>query len=370
MNKLKLFAKGTYGNIYEDNNGDMIKRNKDGYCSTFLRELAFSQFYNVPKSVKFQFPDIYISYENLGIPLTKYYGKLCDTQKKFIIGEIIRQVRILHDNNIYHGDLMSGNILYDGVKVSIIDYGMSSFSINNSRVLYNDYFKAPESIGKETRAGLANDIWAIGCIIMLLYSKNLNAIQGIHNFYNKPVFPFCLLINDPVINSLIKLTVTDLTRRASITDLYKMFFGKISPPIYNKWNYFYDKFNRDSFYVRVYKYLKIVKCGLLDEVIDVVSKLKIHDVYKFNITNVILMYLLSHPDVDNLTKIISNCISINYAIFDIDIPKYTNASDLTMILNDIYPCLITKPNSIIGERSDYRYCKEIYSLCMIAYLIK
>jgi len=370
MTSMKLITDGTFGNIYASENGDIIKRNKRRYCSSFLRELAFSQFYNTPKDVKIQMPDICISYENLGIPLNKLYSKLNDVQKKFIISEIIKQVRVLHNNNIYHGDLMPGNILYDGIKVSIIDYGMSSFSVNTKRNVYNDYFKSPESV-KVARAGVANDIWAIGCIIMLFYSKNLNVIQGIHQFYNKPIFPFCLMIKDNLILSLIKMCICDVGARGNIDDLYKVMFGGISPPIYTKWNYFYDIQN-DNYRVRLYKYLYITRFGFMDLIIERVGALCIDEIYKFNITNNILMYLLlckSYAGLD-IISLINNCISINYAIFDIDTPTYTTSAELTKILNTIYPYFITKPNPIINKNNSITYGHDVYKLCMFAYLIK
>lgn len=367
MTSLKLLTDGTFGNIYADEHGDIVKKNKEKYCSTFLRELAFSQFYNKPKGVTFEMPYINISYKNLGFPLSKYYGKLSDKDRRFIVNEIIRQVYDLHSNNIYHGDLMSGNILYDGVNVSIIDYGMSSFSINTNRVIYNGWFKAPESVGI-ARSGLANDIWAIGCIIMMLYSKNLNVIQNIHKHYKSSSFPFCLIITDKLASTLVKMTITDVEKRAKIGDLYNIVFGtQLHKPIQTNWNYFYQKCN-DSVETKLYKYLYMTRLGVIDTIVSKISTLKINDIYKFNITNNIMLYLMNYT-CSNIDSLINNCIAINYAIFDIDNPKYTTPVELTNLLNRLYPYFITKPNPILGNKQ-ITYSADVYKLCMLAYMIQ
>ena len=45
-----------------------------------------------------------------------------------ILGEIARQLALMHDAGVAHGDFTTSNILIDGAKAKIIDFGLSSFT--------------------------------------------------------------------------------------------------------------------------------------------------------------------------------------------------------------------------------------------------
>ena len=45
-----------------------------------------------------------------------------------ILGEIGKQLALMHDAGVAHGDFTTSNILIDGAKAKIIDFGLSSFT--------------------------------------------------------------------------------------------------------------------------------------------------------------------------------------------------------------------------------------------------
>lgn len=99
---------------------------------------------------------------------------------------ILEGVKHLHDEKIIHRDLKPGNILmnYEGGKWTpkIADYGLSKLSnkkdfVSNSSVGMTYSYTAPEIFsGEKIKKNI--DIWAVGVILYLLFTKELPFSEG------------------------------------------------------------------------------------------------------------------------------------------------------------------------------------------------
>lgn len=74
--------------------------------------------------------DIYFIYDLLeGQDLLEYINKnkLSKEQKVSIIKQLLTTLSTLHDKGIVHGDIKPENLMYDGKKLVVIDFGLSCF---------------------------------------------------------------------------------------------------------------------------------------------------------------------------------------------------------------------------------------------------
>jgi len=84
----------------------------------------------VPKLIKLDETNnkLILEYQK-GKKLSQFLDKLKNNQK--ICKTIGKQIAILHDNNILHGDLTTSNMIYKNNKVYFIDFGLG-FESNNA----------------------------------------------------------------------------------------------------------------------------------------------------------------------------------------------------------------------------------------------
>jgi N6-L-threonylcarbamoyladenine synthase/protein kinase Bud32 len=56
------------------------------------------------------------------------YDKLSKARKKAVVSGVGRQLALMHNNGIVHGDSTTSNVIYDGRGVIFIDFGLSEFT--------------------------------------------------------------------------------------------------------------------------------------------------------------------------------------------------------------------------------------------------
>ena len=92
----------------------------------------------------------------------------------------------------YHHDLAPKNILVDGSRLMLADFGLSNFKDLSEKP--STYFKdnhgdfiAPECLDLEgklvrSRIGQDSDIWSFGCILMVVFIYMKSGADGVHQF--------------------------------------------------------------------------------------------------------------------------------------------------------------------------------------------
>lgn len=182
---IKLYdnlGSGGFGEVYKLDNEHCIKINKAGtYCNLreVLREIHISC--RTSQSKYFLSEEIVSFYKEkipfLGLKM-KTFGKALD-QRIFIENEaffeceienimvqLLKALRFLHQNNIVHCDVKSGNILLDDHGfVKIIDFGMShKEGVRVNDKLYTKCYRPKEQMGDYCCANSLSDIWALSCV--------------------------------------------------------------------------------------------------------------------------------------------------------------------------------------------------------------
>jgi len=109
-----------------------------------------------------------------------------------IFTKILKQVLILHNHNIVHGDLRFSNILYDVNKnISVIDFSHSyfmsdyenskKFTIRSYDGVFGTYSVMPPEIFSNEKKYVVNekiDIWSLGCILYALLKGSDMFFEG------------------------------------------------------------------------------------------------------------------------------------------------------------------------------------------------
>jgi serine/threonine protein kinase len=105
-----------------------------------------------------------ITMDYLGEPIQHQDNK---QELRKILVDILKLLKILHGENIIHGDIKPDNVLINAKgAVSIIDFGHSLSNIiidDTSYLTQNLCYRAPELLGKNTPITHKIDIWSLGC---------------------------------------------------------------------------------------------------------------------------------------------------------------------------------------------------------------
>ncbi|OHT09796.1 hypothetical protein TRFO_21149 [Tritrichomonas foetus] len=91
--------------------------------------------------------------------------------------EIIAGLQYCHENNLAHQDIKAANILFDSNdRVKIADFGLSQILTNSNELTNNGggslLYVAPEVINKVEHSPFKADIWSLGVLIYLMFSKH------------------------------------------------------------------------------------------------------------------------------------------------------------------------------------------------------
>ena len=98
------------------------------------------------------------------------YEETIDLIKQLLLG-----IKEIHKNKIIHRDLKPDNILLSKDKVKICDFGLSRYTINQSKFISQvgtKYYFSPQMINNEKYSN-KTDIWSLGVICYELANKRL-----------------------------------------------------------------------------------------------------------------------------------------------------------------------------------------------------
>jgi serine/threonine protein kinase len=183
-------GRGGFGRVvlYKSDKDDLsvaIKRtphNTDKNKRKNFQEIRFLKYCDHPNIVKFIRGNIYsnemwIVMEYLdGGNLSQVVNvhRLSEPEIVFISKQILAALDFLHDNQMAHRDLKSGNIMLDlEGNVKLIDFGLCS-DISQGQVVHmvgSPLWMAPEMIRKKPH-GLPVDIWSFGICIIEMATGN------------------------------------------------------------------------------------------------------------------------------------------------------------------------------------------------------
>ena len=176
--------------LYRGKDGDLcVAKVLYNNCSSYEKEVEFLNFFKEEREV------VDIAFElqsnNENIIMTKYckYGDLhhfivnmteiSSTLFIKIITELVKAVYILHENNIYHGDIKPANFFvrdYDpeteNIQIVIADFGFAKDLESTTECLMPDGltpgYSAPEVECNES-VSLASDIFSLGRVFEFIY---------------------------------------------------------------------------------------------------------------------------------------------------------------------------------------------------------
>lgn len=193
-----LYDTGTYSEIfkYKDGNKQLICKkipnhnyfddddedyNKFHHVVNEIEILKTSKHPNIIKYINHEYNEdyTYLILEYGGRSLYHLYNEDYFVDKFDLVDNIMYQIfsgiNYLHNNGIAHLDLSIRNIVINTKnKIKIIDFGMSLYEDQKlEKNLCSLYFSAPEILLGFYENKYSSDIWAVGCIwLMLLFNKN------------------------------------------------------------------------------------------------------------------------------------------------------------------------------------------------------
>lgn len=198
--KLDKLGEGTYGIVFKAKNNEtgqivalkVMKPNQEeeGISPITLREISILrhvQQLNHPNIVKLldtfvKDQSITLVFEYLDIDLRKYMKKLripMDTRLiRSYAFQLLAAIYVLHTHRVMHRDLKPENILLDaGGHLKLADFGLARyFSVpmrQYSPEIVSLWYRAPELLFEPHCYDLSVDVWAAGCIIAEMSSKEV-----------------------------------------------------------------------------------------------------------------------------------------------------------------------------------------------------
>nr|WIL02745.1 kinase [Cedratvirus borely] len=129
--KLKSNGALVYLRTYEDGSKCIVKFIRDGGEEYHIMQLLFSKGIKVPKVLDYQV-DVVFGGERFAEMIVMEYIPGDDLRRVFpeeeskrIVTQMIDLIEQVNDAGYQHGDLHSGNFIWDGKELTLIDFGCS-----------------------------------------------------------------------------------------------------------------------------------------------------------------------------------------------------------------------------------------------------
>ena len=217
--------------LYLGNDGDLyVAKVIKNDCTSFKKEVEFLKFFKEEREVvDFVFDLHDHDYE---IIMTKYceYGDLYNFLNnmevisaslfKSIFIELIKAIDLLHENNIYHGDIKLANFFvcyYDAetedIQIVIADFGFAK-DLDNKKISlvpdgYTPGYSAPE-VERFEPVSLASDIFSLGKVFdFILRYVNGDIPNFIYNMINR------MMEQNPVNRPTIQEIINEMMKNAA-----------------------------------------------------------------------------------------------------------------------------------------------------------
>ncbi len=190
----EFIGSGTYGKVICNPDNETVVKVVDKfenseqtqYCQQNIHEAVFLSQYahcNIVESL-----GITMAEDKIHIKLKKYQTSLhdyihatkyADRMKKLdiIVYKILLALNYIHSNNLIHGDLKPGNIMFNNEptdEVRVIDFGgLSSFRLNKHSCICTYEFRAPEEWDQDNNTlDDKFDVWSLGVTIFYFIAKD------------------------------------------------------------------------------------------------------------------------------------------------------------------------------------------------------
>jgi len=191
--RLKLLGEGAEGIIYKikNNKGYYVLKTVNNNLEPVSIEISIMKLLDNPHVIKMVGFNMTPKKVNLYLDVGEFNlydgiinNKLPKVQYWKLIKNIVRGVDYCHYNDIIHRDLKPDNIVFDGEKLKLIDFGLAVPYASFKEYLDPDLagtvnYRAPEALLGSDKYNYKIDIWAIGLIIYFMFKKN-------ELFTNKP----------------------------------------------------------------------------------------------------------------------------------------------------------------------------------------
>lgn len=338
-------SKGTYGKIIKINDNvllkitDKINKNNTSYVEQNFHEAVFLssiQHENIIACNKVFIKDskIILELERGDMTLHDYINNstLLDRKNKlkYILFQLIKALKFIHDNHFIHGDLKPNNIIYNAKNdvVKLIDFGgLCSFRLNKyiHRPICTPSFCPPEGYKEFNNLYTITDkfdVWSLG-MTMYYYitqkylldfqhdktSDYINEFKNKMNYYETPDIDIIKSDTGDLFDIIKKMLIYDKYRRVSSSELYnhQIFSNYIDTHILNNKIFFDCSFNANFTYYYTSQNWNI-RQKMIDFVFDMVNKLNCVDHFVITVWLIDKYYYLKNikPNQKNY-KLISCC---------------------------------------------------------------
>lgn len=209
----RIGDKGGFGEVYKARRAE--EKGAEAYAlknlvqldqnsiERFQREVRMTKRLNHPRIISVESSNLSKEPYFYVMPLYKHsMNKIIDEIKGdfsrvgVIINGILDGVEYLHNEGVYHRDLKPANILMNTDEDLVIsDFGLGVQSNSNSLELTRsnmgmgtNFFSSPEQLSDAKNVDHRTDIYSLGCIIYLCFSRKNNAYLNLDNLPSQIAF--------------------------------------------------------------------------------------------------------------------------------------------------------------------------------------
>lgn len=195
LNSLRLGA-GVLGTVYQDKNGNAVKRCKWEYKSDVMSETSLVRFLDHPNLIQHYCVSVHdmvhlrfhIEMPRFPFNLNDKFNEIRGNSKiiKPIIVQVLKALVYLHERSILHRDVKLSNILFDEKYHAVLcDFSLAKFSPiqeKAERLVQTYEYRAPEVYTNKISTDKM-DIWSVGSVLIHLYSsaRFIQHLKGINS---------------------------------------------------------------------------------------------------------------------------------------------------------------------------------------------